>query len=198
MATYTPNYNLEKPDASDPFGNFRTLFNDNMDKIDNISGGGGGGHVIVDENGNNMPSRLKLEFMGNVEVTDDSINNKTVVDVKGGGGGGSSENYSTVEQVVGTWINGKPLYQITFDFTTSPSSGWLAIPTDTTGWNIDFFTVKNVSIILPQYNYHYGMTGLQFFCAKDINTGQIKYTCDDGALRGRQIYLTVQYTKTTD
>lgn len=41
MATYTPNYNLGKPDASDQFGNFRALFNDNMDIIDTISGGGG-------------------------------------------------------------------------------------------------------------------------------------------------------------
>lgn len=39
MAQYTPNYNLGKPDSSDPFGNFRALFNDNMDKIDLISGG---------------------------------------------------------------------------------------------------------------------------------------------------------------
>lgn len=46
MATYTPNYNLAKPDASDPLSNFRSLFNDNMDKIDNISGGGGGGSNI--------------------------------------------------------------------------------------------------------------------------------------------------------
>lgn len=41
MATYTPNYNLGKPEASDQFGSFRELFNDNMDKIDTISGGGG-------------------------------------------------------------------------------------------------------------------------------------------------------------
>lgn len=41
MSTFTPNYNLEKPDNSDQFGLFRQLFNDNMDKIDNISGGSG-------------------------------------------------------------------------------------------------------------------------------------------------------------
>lgn len=46
MSSFTPNYNLEKPDASDPFGSFRELFNDNMDKIDQISGGGGGGSYI--------------------------------------------------------------------------------------------------------------------------------------------------------
>lgn len=28
-----------------------------------------------------------------------------------GGGGGSTHDYSTTEQVVGTWIDGKPLYE---------------------------------------------------------------------------------------
>ncbi len=40
MATYTPNLNLGKPDSTDPFGNFRQLFNDNMDKLDQSGGGG--------------------------------------------------------------------------------------------------------------------------------------------------------------
>ena len=53
MATYTPNLNLGKPEATDPFGNFRQLFNDNMDILDN--GGGSGGHTIVNENGTDMP-----------------------------------------------------------------------------------------------------------------------------------------------
>lgn len=41
MATFTPNYNLGKPEPTDQFGynSFLPLFNDNMDKIDLISGG---------------------------------------------------------------------------------------------------------------------------------------------------------------
>ena len=39
MATYTPNLNLYKPDSSDNFGDFRSEFNDNMDKIDNAPTG---------------------------------------------------------------------------------------------------------------------------------------------------------------
>ena len=41
MATYTPNHNLGKPESTDEFKDFRQLFNDNMDIIDNMSGGGG-------------------------------------------------------------------------------------------------------------------------------------------------------------
>lgn len=40
MATYTPNYNLEKPDSTDNFGDFRESYNDNMDIIDANLGGG--------------------------------------------------------------------------------------------------------------------------------------------------------------
>ena len=46
MATYTPNYNLSKPEATDDFDAFRASYDDNMDKIDqNMGGGGGGGNV---------------------------------------------------------------------------------------------------------------------------------------------------------
>ena len=86
MATYTPNLNLGKPEATDAFSGFRQLFNDNMDILDNGGGGGSGGHTIVDENGSDMPAEGKLQFTGNVQVTDDNGNGKTVVDIIGGGG----------------------------------------------------------------------------------------------------------------
>lgn len=41
MSTFTPNYNLEKPDSTDDFKDFRQSYNDNMDKIDQNMGGGG-------------------------------------------------------------------------------------------------------------------------------------------------------------
>lgn len=37
----------------------------------------------------------------------------------GGGGGGSSHTYSTNEQVIGTWIDGTPVYEITVESTTT-------------------------------------------------------------------------------
>lgn len=47
MATYTTNYNLEKPEASDEFGDFRTSYNSNMDIIDQNLGGGGGSSTLA-------------------------------------------------------------------------------------------------------------------------------------------------------
>lgn len=87
MATYTSNYNLEKPEASDPFGDFRQSYNSNMDIIDqNLGGGGGGGHTIIDPNGSDMAQRAGLQFTGSCSVMDDAVNDKTVVNISGGGG----------------------------------------------------------------------------------------------------------------
>lgn len=83
MATYTTNYNLEKPDSTDDFKDFRASYNDNMDIIDqNLGGGGGsGGHTILDPSGASMPQEDDLQFTGKVTVTDDNANQKTVVDI---------------------------------------------------------------------------------------------------------------------
>ena len=88
MATHTTNYNLEKPEASDPFGDFRQSYNSNMDIIDqNLGGGGGGGgHTIIDPNGSDMAQRAGLQFTGSCSVTDDAVNDKTIVNISGGGG----------------------------------------------------------------------------------------------------------------
>ena len=77
MASYTPNNNLYKPDATDDFKDFLAEFNNNMDIIDNM--GGGGGHTIIDESGSNLPYEVGLQFTDGLEASDDSVNNKTVV-----------------------------------------------------------------------------------------------------------------------
>ena len=47
---------------------------------------GGSGHTIIDENGNSMTARAGLQFTGGANVSDDSTNNKTIVDVASAGG----------------------------------------------------------------------------------------------------------------
>lgn len=85
MSTRTPNFNFYKPDATDDFKDFRAEHNNNMDIIDQNLGGGGSRHTIVDENGTDMPNESRLQFTGDVTVTDDNVNGVTVVDVSGGG-----------------------------------------------------------------------------------------------------------------
>lgn len=86
----TPNFNLIQPEETDPFKDFRAWYNATLAIIDANLGGGGSKHTIVDENGQALPNRTYLEFTGGVQVTDDALNNKTVVDITGGGGGSST------------------------------------------------------------------------------------------------------------
>lgn len=149
MATYTPNLNLEKPDSSDAFGNFRASYNDNMDKIDaNI--GSGGGHTIVDENGSNMPTEGKLQFTGGVTVTDDNVNGVTVVNVTGGGGGSVNDVLVNGVSVVdgngdAQIVSYKEVTQAEYDAlpNTKLSDGIMYAITDATPNPYPFFKVVN-------------------------------------------------------
>lgn len=82
MATYTTNYNLEKPEATDPFGDFLESYNDNLDTIDaNLGGGGGGGGDTV--------SWTQIEQSG-TKIAEIDINGTSQdVYAPSGGGGGS-------------------------------------------------------------------------------------------------------------
>lgn len=113
MSTLTPNYGLYKPENTDSMDDFFDEYAANMDNIDeNMGGGGGGGHTIVDENGQSMPSRLKLAFTGNVEVTDDSGNDETLVNILGGGGS---------DTIVGMFVDTSRIILASTAFTSSYS-----------------------------------------------------------------------------
>lgn len=77
-------------------------------------GGGTGGHTIIDENGNSMPARAGLQFVGGAGVSDDATNNKTIVNISGGGGGfGLVQSGHTVYTLTGQ--NLEVRVPITFD-----------------------------------------------------------------------------------
>lgn len=197
MATYTPNYNLCKPEGTDDFDSFLSEFGNNMDTIDaNLGGGGGsGGHTIIDPLGQNMPQRTGLQFIG-ANVTDDSVNDKTVVTITGGGG---SINYSYTEQVVGTAEDGRPLYQITVDCGTLPNNTTKNVAHGISDLDyIEHFwgSAKNpnngIRIPLP---YVYGNTRCLQVYADSTNIKLISTENMSGYTISR---VTVQYTKTTD
>ena len=81
MATYTPNYNLSKPENTDSQQSFISDYCDNMDKLDNAIGGSTQGHTIIDGSGSSMTQRSGLQFQNVTSVTDDSVNDKTIVQV---------------------------------------------------------------------------------------------------------------------
>ena len=81
MATYTPNLNLSKPENTDSQQSFISDYCDNMDKLDNAVGGSTQGHTILDGLGSSMTQRSGLQFQNVTSVTDDSVNDRTIVQV---------------------------------------------------------------------------------------------------------------------
>ena len=106
---------------------------------------------------------------------------------------GNKNNYSTEEQVIGTWINGKPLYQRSFNVNTSipyNSSRGIAI--------LDTFTplVSN-SIIVNAYatgEINSKMTFAPLMIRETDNTNWKIYALNDMDMKT----ITLQYAKTTD
>lgn len=193
MSTRTTNFNLYKPDPTDDFDDFLSEFNDNMDEIDQHLGGGGGsgGHTIINSLGQDMPQRTGLQIIG-ANVTDDSVNDKTVVTITGGGGG-SAENYSTVEQVIGTWVDGKPLYQISYPFTVSLASGQTA----TIATLVDYENIISFDGWINENNIFYGLN--DYSARIKVNaSGQLQFTSASGSSWNGSGYITIKYTKVTD
>lgn len=100
----------------------------------------------------------------------------------------AGSNYSTEEQVVGTWIDGKPIYQKTFIG---------SFPTGRIGTNWEIITLEPYVDTLLYVFGNYDSA----FCAvielhplnRDIGTFEI------GTSSGRTLTrITIQYTKTTD
>lgn len=83
-----------------------------MSNIINIGGtsGGSGSSVVANPQGAATDTLNKLQVDG------------TIYGVSGGGS--ATHNYSTTEQVVGTWIDGKTLYEKTVSFTTPSTNNY--------------------------------------------------------------------------
>jgi len=114
--------------------------------------------------------------------------------VGGASGGGSSLNYSTEEQVVGTWIDGRPVYQKTYVVNgINAASGHFTIDEQD---YIYFFGVAKVqtSIIPLGTDWDNSYKASCYY-----GDGQMNYQFGSwGDVENKSIILTAQYTKTTD
>ena len=111
--------------------------------------------------------------------------------------------YSTEEQVIGKWIDGKPLYQRIIDcgaIPSGPQNGYIMYTFPTTTEHIHYmFGYTDVNGVLPYVNpVSNGQAGIGFTIATDIVPKDFRiYTVLDRSAFGH-IYICVQYTKTTD
>lgn len=110
------------------------------------------------------------------------------------------ENYSTDEQIIGTWIDGKPLYQRTITGTSPSASG--DMPLGLT--NVDKIFIDSGYLEAGSYNYIMSMpgyySGASDFCSVDImpdKTG-VYFQMANARWANRPFVITFKYTKTTD
>jgi len=112
-----------------------------------------------------------------------------VYGVQTGSVSNAQHNYSTSEQVIGTWIDGKPLYQKTWDLGQDITVGAWTSVMSVADVNIDVL-VNSISV------------------QNSKSVSLIEYWVDGTTLKGNTLrpnsasdyvrYLTLQYTKTTD
>lgn len=152
MATYTTNYNLEKPDASDDFGDFRASYNSNMDIIDqNLGGGGGGGDTVswtqIQATGekiaeitiNGTTTDVLIPFEAKIIVT--TTTGLTVTASKGG------TTYTATETSTGVYevsVDSKGAWTVTDGTNTTMVS-----VTAQTTYNVAFVVIPDGSTVTP-------------------------------------------------
>lgn len=114
---------------------------------------------------------------------------------EGGGGGSTTHHYSTSEQVIGTWIDGKPLYEKTWDL----GSSGLAISYNS--WTASSIPKAGIdSVVCARVT---NQTGGAYFgdvmVSRETNNTYISFqTARNNNSTEIIRYVTLQYTKTTD
>lgn len=132
-------------------------------------------------------------------------------DVAGSGSwtpsGANAVHYSTNEQVVGTWVDGKPLYQKTVSFTTGNTNAYLNYVTDienpemmSVDFSASYYVTGNSTVNATPY-FGTLATGdsnaFAVLCNKVDDKLRIDYRVGSSAY-SKSALVTVRYTKTTD
>jgi len=114
----------------------------------------------------------------------------TVMDI------GSANEYSTTEKIVGTWIDGKPIYQIIINTDTSwsPTASGITIPA-ITSLNIDVpVLIRGFSIDTPSASWTRGVIEA-LYLVKDSGVFKVVNYATPAPKFNK---LLIQYTKATD
>ena len=113
-------------------------------------------------------------------------------------------NYSTVEQRIGTWIDGKPLYQKSFTLNTGSSGSYNYYITDLSNIEIVFIdhgasVYRNIGYIgVSPYKYsNIAQSDVVAESTIDNNLVRIGWRTGSDAVN-KDLYITIKYTKTTD
>lgn len=178
-------------------------------------GGGSGGHTILDNEGDALTQRSNLQFKGaysddnstddTTEVNvvrsmtkaefdllsaDEKVGFINITDITGGNDDRFQPViYSEDEREIGVWIDGKPLYQKTYEFSTAITvyANTYTTLVSNSGLNIDTIVYGETS---PSNNATFTPISLTVTQNDEIQG----YYPTDWSIK----YLTLRYTKTTD
>ena len=190
---------------------------------------GGGGHTIEDSEGIDLTQRNTLQFGEGFKAEDDDTNEKTVISADVMQSGDMDDvitplpsvapkkegiKYSTTEQVIGEWIDSKPLYQIVIPLSSDISSGKIATVLDATeALNIDTlvggtgigYIYDGNSFPMGQMlinGYFEASTYYSFSSAIKMNSAGTKVILSTNVTGSgyklKNVKVILQYTKTTD
>lgn len=186
--------------------------------IQTFPAGGGSGHTILDGDGTALAQEKNLKITG-LSVTDNpgdestdlapaGLNTDSLDDVTSGNIGTNfitpSTNYSTNEQIVGRWIDGKPIYQRTYFSTVNKSN----IKTNHGISSLDRIIKIETNFRTTNSSTIWQMGGGSFMTGTPTgfsDAWNVYFTstqmCIDASSSGPGVgdmYITVCYTKTTD
>lgn len=145
--------------------------------MENAGGGGGGGTTVIAN-----PAGAATDTLNKLQV------GATIYSIPSGGG--SSHTYSTTEQIVGTWIDGRTIYEKTVTGLT------IALPAHNGSWINTGIDATNVGAVIGAFcmdaSGQYYPTQVVIFGAS--HTFGISFQCHTN----REITIIVlQYTKTS-
>lgn len=113
------------------------------------------------------------------------------------GGINANVNYSETEQVVGTWLNNKPLYQKTIHMSANFSSTkTYSIPTAEDLFLVDGFFVCTSGSTQYQVPLNYPESGYSSYSGWNKTTHNVYFRL--AGFSSTDVYATVRYTKITD
>ena len=154
--------------------------------MENAGGGGGGGTTVIAN-----PAGAATDTLNKLQV------GATIYDVPSGGGG-SGHTYSETEQIVGTWIDGKTVYEKTIDCGYLPNNSSKNVSHGITNlskiisWGGGIITDSGAYTPIP---YIHG-DGLQYSVSVLATSTDITLSTKTNRTTW-YAYITIRYTKTS-
>jgi len=140
-----------------------------------------------------------VEIVAGENVSIDQQNGKLIISSTGGGSAG--EVYSTEEQVIGTWIDGRPLYRKVIEFLCPGTVGAEAIETGIQG----SIKIVRINSVIDGWNSNGTIYDIPYpvdagFLIINYNklTNELRVASSDTNWGGSKITTILEYTKTTD